>query len=162
MTDIDSLFKVSFLDRPSRAILPGDGADIACANRNPRCQANPVAYPTRNASSRPRTTRVCPPFLPLGSPPPNTLPVAAYKSAKHDTTDTRSARVDDEEDPSDSLDVNSSALPADFFDTDNPEDDEDGGRFFGGGVSEKQREILDYVDEQDKGEAPVEVVDTAH
>lgn len=43
------------------------------------------------------------------------------------------------------------ALPEGFF-----EDEDEDGRFFGGGVSEKQSAILDFIDEQDKeGETKV-------
>lgn len=47
-----------------------------------------------------------------------------------------------------------SSLPSDFFDA--PGEDEEGGRFFGGGVNEKQAEILDYVDAQEKETGTVE------
>lgn len=80
--------------------------------------------------------------------------VAAYKSARLDTTGSRSAHAadapdedDEEAGPAPPEDA-SSSLPSDFFDA--PGEDEEGGRFFGGGVNEKQAEILDYVDAQEK------------
>ncbi|KAI5843865.1 Catenin-beta-like protein [Morchella snyderi] len=75
--------------------------------------------------------------------------VAAYKSVRLDNAD--------EDGDSSSKD----ALPADFFDA--PAEDEEGGRFFGGGVDKKQAEILDYVDERERedGAAAVETIDTA-
>ena len=88
--------------------------------------------------------------------------VAVYKSARHDgssrpahVTDTP-AGGDDAEDaataaPSSS---SSSSLPSDFFDA--PAEDEEGGRFFGSGVSEKQSEILDFMEEQDQAAAGTE------
>lgn len=43
------------------------------------------------------------------------------------------------------------ALPADFFDNAEEEpEDEEGGRFFGGGVNKKTAEILDFMDERDR------------
>lgn len=70
-------------------------------------------------------------------------PIAAYKSAR---IDSKLVAVEDEEDPSD-IAAGPSALPSDFFDDD---DDAEGGRFFGSGVNEKQAEILDFMDEQEK------------
>ena len=91
-----------------------------------------------------------------------TQPVAAYKSARLEPG-SKSAHVADAPDEDD--DNNDAAalpptesLPADFFDT--PDDDE-GGRFFGGGVNEKQAEILDYIDAQDVDAPAVETIDVA-
>lgn len=45
---------------------------------------------------------------------------------------------------------------------DNPaDDDEEGGRFFGGGVTRDAAEALDYIDEQDGDEYKEEKVDSA-
>ncbi|KAH8150834.1 uncharacterized protein LAJ45_05015 [Morchella importuna] len=80
---------------------------------------------------------------------PSINPLAAYKSV----------RLDDADEDGDSS--SKDALPADFFDA--PAEDEEGGRFFGGGVDKKQAEILDYVDERERedGAAAVETIDTA-
>jgi len=68
---------------------------------------------------------------------------------------------DEDEDEAGPAPPETSSLPSDFFDA--PGEDEEGGRFFGGGVNEKQAEILDYVDAQEKeaGAAEPEKVNAA-
>jgi beta-catenin-like protein 1 len=83
-----------------------------------------------------------------------------YKSAKHSSTNTRHAHVDDADDdteagpapPPDNDDAEADdygpSAPPDDDNEDDLEDevDEDTeGRFFGGGISRKEREILDYM-----------------
>jgi beta-catenin-like protein 1 len=83
-----------------------------------------------------------------------------YKSARHSSTDTRHAHVDDADDdteagpapPPDNDDAEADdygpSAPPDDDNEDDLEDevDEDTeGRFFGGGISRKEREILDYM-----------------
>ncbi|TGZ83497.1 DUF1716-domain-containing protein [Ascodesmis nigricans] len=101
---------------------------------------------------------------------PHHDPVAAYKAAKfsNNSSPDRTARVEDAPDTDDyEGGASSSALPADFFDApsgaavDEPDEDEDGGRFFGGGVSEKQAEIFDFVDELEKEVKAPETIDVA-
>ncbi|KAI5785870.1 Catenin-beta-like protein [Geopyxis carbonaria] len=87
---------------------------------------------------------------------PSHDPVAAYKTAKLDNG-SRSASAEDEHE--EEAEPAPSSLPSDFFDT--QEEDEDGGRFFGGGVTEKQVEILDFMDQQEKDEAPLETINAA-
>lgn len=85
--------------------------------------------------------------------------VAAYKSAKLDNNGDGGSRVitisDDEEGGADQ------PLPADFFDPAPEQEDEEGGRFFGGGVNKEQAEILDYVDEREReaGDVGTEKID---
>lgn len=84
--------------------------------------------------------------------------VAAYKSAKLDNGDGGSRVItisDDEEGGADQ------PLPADFFDPTPEQEDEEGGRFFGGGVNKEQAEILDYVDEREReaGDVGTEKID---
>lgn len=88
--------------------------------------------------------------------------VAAYKSAKLETNGkgaSRAATVSEDEDGGDA----GPALPAGFFDVAPEEEDEEGGRFFGGGVNKEQAEILDYVDEREReaGDAGTEKIDAA-
>jgi beta-catenin-like protein 1 len=79
--------------------------------------------------------------------------VAAYKSARLEESTSREPTVEDEED--DSAPPN---LPSDFFDA--PQEDEEGGRFFGGGVTDKQAEIFDYMEEAEK-EVKQETIDAS-
>ncbi|PWW76429.1 DUF1716-domain-containing protein [Tuber magnatum] len=92
-------------------------------------------------------------------------PVAAYKSAKLEVPSNgkgRSCAATVEEDGIDDT-AGPSALPADFFDNTEEElEDEEGGRFFGGGVNKKTAEILDFMDERDRDDtAAVEKIDVA-
>lgn len=87
--------------------------------------------------------------------------VAAYKSAKLDTNGKGASRAatvsgDDEGEADQSL-------PSDFFDPAPEQEDEEGGRFFGGGVNKEQAEILDYVDEREReaGDVGTEKIDSA-
>lgn len=87
--------------------------------------------------------------------------VAVYKSARHDGS-SRPAHVtdapaggddgDDDAAAAAAAPSSSSSLPSDFFDA--PAEDEEGGRFFGSGVSEKQSEILDFMEEQEQAAEP--------
>ncbi|KAF8544332.1 Catenin-beta-like protein [Trichophaea hybrida] len=79
---------------------------------------------------------------------PSHDPVAAYKSARIDSAGSKAAHAADASDDDDSAAAGPSSLPSDFFDA--PAEDEEGGRFFGGGVSERQAEILDFMDEHEK------------
>ncbi|CAZ81290.1 unnamed protein product [Tuber melanosporum] len=93
-------------------------------------------------------------------------PVAAYKSAKleapsNDKGKSRAATVE-EGDIDDT--AGPSALPVNFFDNAGEEpEDEEGGRFFGGGVNKKTAEILDFMDERDRDDtaAASEKIDVA-
>lgn len=47
-------------------------------------------------------------------------------------------------------------LPPDFDpEEDIPEDDEEGGRFFGGGMTRQTREAMEYIDQADGGDVAV-------
>ncbi|KAI1850395.1 hypothetical protein JX266_004253 [Neoarthrinium moseri] len=91
-------------------------------------------------------------------------PNEIYKSARlNGSQSSRQARVDDEPSQDDADIEAGPAAPPDEGDDDDggdygpslpPEDEDDGaedeeGRFFGGGISAQQREILDYVDDAD-------------
>lgn len=83
--------------------------------------------------------------------------VAAYKSAKLDTNGkgvSRATTVSEN-------DEGGQSVPADFFDPAPEQEDEEGGRFFGGGVNKEQAEILDYVDEREReaGDVGTEKID---
>ncbi|KAI5784163.1 Catenin-beta-like protein [Pyronema domesticum] len=99
------------------------------------------ALPGASASSRKRKLA------------PGADALAAYKSARLEESTSREPTVEDEED--DSAPPN---LPSDFFDA--PEEDAEGGRFFGGGVTDKQAEIFDYMEEAEK-EVKQEKIDTS-
>jgi beta-catenin-like protein 1 len=74
---------------------------------------------------------------------PRLYAVTAYKSARLDSIPPPATVTDAPED--DAAEAGpSAALPTDFFDT--TAEDEEGGRFFGGGVNQKQAEILDFMD----------------
>ncbi|KAF5026377.1 hypothetical protein F66182_1505 [Fusarium sp. NRRL 66182] len=84
-------------------------------------------------------------------------PNEIYKSAKlsADGSD-RHARVDDApQDDDDDMEAGPAPPPADDqdFGPELPPDDDEG-RFFGGGITKQESEILDYVDEADAGKAP--------
>lgn len=83
--------------------------------------------------------------------------VAAYKSAKLDTNGKGVLRVSTGEGDADQ------SLPDGFFDPAPEQEDEEGGRFFGGGVNKEQAEILDYVDEREReaGDVGTEKIDAA-
>ncbi|KAM0816036.1 putative Beta-catenin-like protein 1 N-terminal domain-containing protein [Seiridium cardinale] len=83
-------------------------------------------------------------------------PSQVYKSARTNGSSSRHARIEDE--PSEEVDIEAGpTLPPDDEDGDYgpslpPEEDgvdDEEGRFFGGGISAQQREILDYVDGAD-------------
>jgi beta-catenin-like protein 1 len=79
-----------------------------------------------------------------------------YKAARlNGTSNSRHARVEDEQTQDDDIEAGPAAPPEDNDDDDYgpavPPDEEAGddaeGRFFGGGISAQEREVLDYVDE---------------
>ncbi|RPA80637.1 DUF1716-domain-containing protein [Ascobolus immersus RN42] len=83
---------------------------------------------------------------------PSLDPVAAFKAAKLDADGSGKLRATAEEDGEGGPQTET----VEFND-----DDEDG-RFYGGGVSKQESEILDYIDKQDQeGEVKVEVIDSA-
>ncbi|KAH7313786.1 DUF1716 domain-containing protein [Stachybotrys elegans] len=83
-------------------------------------------------------------LIPLGSD-------EIYKSAKLSSNGTdRHARVDAEPEQDDEEQDFGPAMPPDEAD-DNADEE---GRFFGGGITQQESRILDYVDEADAGAAP--------
>ncbi|KAM0550832.1 hypothetical protein ACHAPJ_008695 [Fusarium lateritium] len=86
-------------------------------------------------------------------------PNEIYKSAKISSDGSnRHARVDDEPQEDDDMEAGPAPPPADDedFGPELPPDDDEG-RFFGGGISKQESEILDYVDEADAGKAPEKI-----
>ncbi|KAL2265057.1 hypothetical protein VTJ83DRAFT_7567 [Remersonia thermophila] len=81
-------------------------------------------------------------------------PTELYKSAKLSASGSRHARVDDENDaeagpqpPEDADDADyGPSLPAGVDDEDAAAEEDTEGRFFGGGISRTEREVLDYLD----------------
>ncbi|KAI5458866.1 Catenin-beta-like protein [Mariannaea sp. PMI_226] len=86
-------------------------------------------------------------------------PNEIYKSAKLSSNrSNRHARVDDEEHDSEAGPVPPQDENDEFGPDPPPDDDE--GRFFGGGITQQESEILDYVDEAEVNAAP-EKIDAA-
>lgn len=97
---------------------------------------------------------------------------SSKKAAKHNESDSprgysngsatilKVATVEDEEEPNDEEEAGP-ALPPNLQDDEevDPEDDEEG-RFFGGGVSRKEKDVLDYI-EQNEDDEPEEVINLA-
>ncbi|KAK4235212.1 Catenin-beta-like protein [Achaetomium macrosporum] len=93
-------------------------------------------------------------------------PTEIYKSAKLSSTANRHARVDDDQADTeagplpptdgddDEADYGPSAPPPEGNDEEEPGDDEEG-RFFGGGISRTEREILDFVDTTTTGDSAI-------
>ncbi|KAF5679294.1 nuclear associated [Fusarium circinatum] len=89
-------------------------------------------------------------------------PNEIYKSAKINVNGSnRHAQVNDAPDEDEDMEAGPAPPPADDedFGPDLPPDDDEG-RFFGGGITKQESEILDYVDEADAGRAP-EKIDAA-
>ncbi|KAL4723805.1 hypothetical protein ACLX1H_009449 [Fusarium chlamydosporum] len=89
-------------------------------------------------------------------------PNEIYKSAKLSASDSnRHAQVDDAQDEDEDMEAGPAPPPADDedFGPELPPDDDEG-RFFGGGITKQESEILDYVDEADASNAP-EKIDAA-
>ncbi|KAH7193345.1 Catenin-beta-like protein [Fusarium flagelliforme] len=89
-------------------------------------------------------------------------PNEIYKSAKFNTSDSnRHAQVNDAQDEDEDMEAGPAPPPTedDDFGPELPPDDDEG-RFFGGGITKQESEILDYVDEADGGNAP-EKIDAA-
>ncbi|KAF5966259.1 nuclear associated [Fusarium coicis] len=89
-------------------------------------------------------------------------PNEIYKSAKINSNGSnRHAQVDDAPDEDEDMEAGPAPPPADDedFGPDLPPDDDEG-RFFGGGITKQESEILDYVEEADAGRAP-EKIDVA-
>ncbi|KAJ4133776.1 hypothetical protein NW768_005364 [Fusarium equiseti] len=89
-------------------------------------------------------------------------PNEIYKSAKFNTSDSnRHAQVNDAQDEDEDMEAGPAPPPTedDDFGPELPPDDDEG-RFFGGGITKQESEILDYVDEADGGNAP-ERIDAA-
>lgn len=187
MTDIDSLFKVcinplvkfaSLIDSMSSSYLSQQLSGLLIPSflpyRNLHSLLHPPERPVNARLLHPMIqvrislaafplARCTPEFKHIANPYPS---VAAYKAAKLSSTDTspdRTAHVDDApEDTEYETSDAASSLPADFFDapeTANAEEDEDGGRFFGGGVDKKQAEYLNYIDEAEKEVVATEKID---
>ncbi|PQE25662.1 hypothetical protein CJF30_00000390 [Rutstroemia sp. NJR-2017a BBW] len=102
------------------------------------------------------------PIVPHLKPPPNEFPDQIYKSAKlspdsHAKSNGKQPAVEDDDDieagPSAPLDDDEDYGP------DIPDDDE--GRFFGGGISKDESEILDYMDGQESAEIVPEKIDSS-
>ncbi|KAM0186152.1 hypothetical protein ACHAPI_011842 [Fusarium lateritium] len=91
-------------------------------------------------------------------------PNEIYKSAKlSGDGSNRHTRVDDApQDEDEDMEAGPAPPPAEDDDDFGPElpPDDDEGRFFGGGITKQESEILDYVDEADAGKAP-EKIDAA-
>ncbi|KAF9882438.1 duf1716 domain-containing protein [Colletotrichum karsti] len=93
-------------------------------------------------------------------------PNEIYKSAKLSASDSRHAQVEDEAEDDD-VAAGPTRPPEDGEDDDDgdygpempPDDDE--GRFFGGGITKQESEILDYVDGRGEDSAAPEKVDAA-
>ncbi|KAG9502290.1 hypothetical protein J7337_005117 [Fusarium musae] len=89
-------------------------------------------------------------------------PNEIYKSAKINANGSnRHAQVNDAPDEDEDMEAGPAPPPADDedFGPDLPPDDDEG-RFFGGGITKQESEILDYVEEADAGQAP-EKIDVA-
>nr|RBQ87547.1 hypothetical protein FVER53263_09289 [Fusarium verticillioides] len=89
-------------------------------------------------------------------------PNEIYKSAKINANGSnRHAQVKDAPDEDEDMEAGPAPPPADDedFGPDLPPDDDEG-RFFGGGITKQESEILDYVEEADAGQAP-EKIDVA-
>ncbi|RGP78058.1 hypothetical protein FLONG3_3807 [Fusarium longipes] len=89
-------------------------------------------------------------------------PNEIYKSAKlNSSSSNRHAQVDDAQDEDEDMEAGPAPPPGDEddFGPELPPDDDEG-RFFGGGITKQESEILDYVDEADAGNAP-EKIDAA-
>ncbi|KAJ4143088.1 hypothetical protein NW765_000229 [Fusarium oxysporum] len=89
-------------------------------------------------------------------------PNEIYKSAKINANGSnRHAQVNDAPDEDEDMEAGPAPPPADDedFGPELPPDDDEG-RFFGGGITKQESEILDYVEEADAGRAP-EKIDAA-
>ncbi|KAK4098426.1 DUF1716-domain-containing protein [Parathielavia hyrcaniae] len=96
-------------------------------------------------------------------------PTEIYKSTKHSTSTARHAHVEDDteagplppptDDDNEEGDYGPSAPPPDD-DDDEPGDEDTEGRFFGGGITRTEREILDYVDNADAANNPTTTTTT--
>ncbi|RKL37165.1 Beta-catenin-like protein 1 [Fusarium proliferatum] len=89
-------------------------------------------------------------------------PNEIYKSAKLNANGSnRHAQVNDAPDEDEDMEAGPAPPPADDedFGPELPPDDDEG-RFFGGGITKQESEILDYVEEADAGRAP-EKIDAA-
>ncbi|KAF5724372.1 nuclear associated [Fusarium mundagurra] len=89
-------------------------------------------------------------------------PNEIYKSAKINANGSnRHAQVNDAPDEDEDMEAGPAPPPADDedFGPELPPDDDEG-RFFGGGITKQESEILDYVEEADAGQAP-EKIDVA-
>ncbi|KAI1029876.1 hypothetical protein LB503_008349 [Fusarium chuoi] len=89
-------------------------------------------------------------------------PNEIYKSAKINANGSnRHAQVNDAQDEDEDMEAGPAPPPADDedFGPELPPDDDEG-RFFGGGITKQESEILDYVEEADAGRAP-EKIDAA-
>ncbi|EWG49940.1 hypothetical protein FVEG_09289 [Fusarium verticillioides 7600] len=89
-------------------------------------------------------------------------PNEIYKSAKINANGSnRHAQVKDAPDEDEDMEAGPAPPPTDDedFGPDLPPDDDEG-RFFGGGITKQESEILDYVEEADAGQAP-EKIDVA-
>ncbi|KAF4335089.1 nuclear associated [Fusarium beomiforme] len=83
-------------------------------------------------------------------------PNEIYKSAKLSANGSnRHAQVNDAPDEDEDMEAGPAPPPADDedFGPELPPDDDEG-RFFGGGITKQESEILDYVEEADAGRAP--------
>ncbi|KAI1421175.1 Catenin-beta-like protein [Xylaria sp. FL1777] len=87
-------------------------------------------------------------------------PNEIYKSARLNGNSSRHARVEDEQPADDNVEAGPAPLsPGDEGDGDYgpdmpPEGDEEGGRFFGGGVTAQEAQVLDYLDGTEADLAP--------
>lgn len=105
----------------------------------------------------------------LNDPTTSFSRTSSKKAAKHSESDSprghpnghttapKAATVEDDEDHDDGQEAGP-ALPPDTeeVEDEDPEDDEEG-RFFGGGVSKKEKDVLDYIEQNEDDEPPEEI-----
>ncbi|GAW13073.1 hypothetical protein ANO14919_024510 [Xylariales sp. No.14919] len=93
-------------------------------------------------------------------------PNEVYKSARLNGNSSRHARVEDEQPVDDDLEAGPAPPPpedegeGDYGPDMPPDDDEEGGRFFGSGVTAQEAQVLEYLDDTEADLAP-EKIDAA-
>ncbi|KAL2010933.1 hypothetical protein VTN00DRAFT_3651 [Thermoascus crustaceus] len=93
---------------------------------------------------------------------PNELYKAAKLGANGDVKNKGKAAMVEDEAGADEDQEAGPELPPDFDpEEDIPEDDEEGGRFFGGGMTRQTREAIEYIDQADEGDVAPEKIDAA-
>lgn len=118
-----------------------------------------------SASWKPSKTQVCSTTVPTWLTSNGLLCIdEVYKSAKLSTNGSSARRSQVQDEPEDDAEAGPEPPPNDLDDEGEagpelPPDDEDGGRFFGGGMTARETEILDFVDGADDEGAPPEKID---